>query len=88
MIFFCAARKFNQTRKCVSRWGPVRFPACMALCKTRIVKIQLRLQSLLSGTRRHVRQVIGIIILSRACNGRKIHLEMQPSKMCPALKEK
>ena len=84
---FCAARKIHQTRKCVSRGGPVRVPACSTLWEIKIVKIQLRLQSRLSGTRRHVRQVIGIIILSRACNGHKIHLQIHASKMCAALKE-
>ena len=55
---------------------------------SQIVKNQLVLQSLLAGTKLHVHQVKGIIILSRACSGRKIHLKMQPSKMCPAPKEK
>lgn len=85
---FYTASKTEQHRKCAPRGGPVGVSARAALCKFEIVKIQLVLQSHLAGTKLTVHQVLGIIILSRACSGRKIHLKMQPSKMCPALKEK
>ena len=85
---FCKAPKTKQHQKCVPGGGPARGSACATLPEFGIVKIQLVLPTRLARTKSHVRQVIGIIILSRASNGRKLHLKMQPSEMCPALKEK